>query len=251
MLILLQAVLGFDNLLYISMESKRVVESERQRVRRLGIGIAIVLRILLLFVLTQAIGYFQEAFVHVDTFAIRFALSGHALIVLVGGGFILYTAVKEIFHMLAPVDLEEREAAATQRTPAQAVTVIVLMNLVFSFDSILGAIALTKNFVTMAIAVVISGLLMIWLADRVSAFLQKNRMYEVLGLFVLLLVGVMLLSEGGHLAHLEFFEFPIEAMSKSTFYFVIAVLVVVDVVQGRYQKKLLAERNNRSMEIET
>ena len=62
----------------------------------------------------------------------------------------------------------------------------------------------------------------------------------MLGLFVLLLVGVMLLSEGGHLAHLSFFGHPIEAMSKSTFYFVIAVLVLVDVVQGRYQRKLLA-----------
>ena len=92
----------------------------------------------------------------------------------------------------------------------------------------------------MAAAVVISGLMMIWLADRVSTFLQKNRMYEVLGLFVLLLVGVMLLSEGGHLAHLSFFGHPVEAMSKSTFYFVLAVLIVVDVVQGRYQKKLLA-----------
>lgn len=242
MLILLQAVLGFDNLLYISMESKRVAEADRRRVRQLGIGIAIGLRIVLLFVLTQAIGYFQDAFLEIDTRPLHLALSGHALIVLAGGGFILYTAVKEIFHMLAPIDLEARDGAGTRRTPAQAVTMIVLMNLVFSFDSILGAIALTDNFVTMAIAVVISGVLMIWLADRVSAFLQKNRMYEVLGLFVLLLVGVMLLSEGGHLAHLEFFGHPVEAMSKSTFYFVLAVLVVVDVVQGRYQNKLLAER---------
>lgn len=240
MLTLLQAVLGFDNLLYISMESKRVAEGERQKVRRLGIGIAIVLRIVLLFVLVEAIGYFQDAFLHVDTHPLHFEMSGHALIVLLGGGFIVYTAVKEIFHMLAPVDLESIGDDKPKVSVARAVTMIVLMNLVFSFDSILGAIALTDRFVTMAVAVVISGLLMIWLADRVSNFLQKNRMFEVLGLFVLLLVGVMLLSEGGHLAHLSFFGHPVEAMSKSTFYFVIAVLVVVDIVQGRYQRKLLA-----------
>ncbi|MCA8966511.1 MAG: tellurium resistance protein TerC [Planctomycetes bacterium] len=240
MLILLQAVLGFDNLLYISMESKRVAPEERQRVRRLGIGIAIVLRIVLLFVLTKAIAYFQGAFLHLDTHAVHFELSGHALIVLAGGGFIVYTAVKEIFHMLAPGELGRDGDDGPRNSFAKAVAMIVVMNLVFSFDSILGAIALTDHFGVMAIAVVVSGLLMMWLADRVSAFLQKNRMYEVLGLFVLLLVGVMLLSEGGHLAHLAFFGHPIEAMSKSTFYFVLAVLVLVDVVQGRYQKKLLA-----------
>lgn len=240
MLILLQAVLGFDNLLYISMESKRVAEHERQRVRRLGIAIAIVLRIVLLFVLTRAIAYFQDAFVHVDSHALHFELSGHALIVLLGGGFIVYTAVKEIFHMLTPVQIGTAMQAGKPRSAGKAIAMIVLMNLVFSFDSILGAIALTDHFGVMAVAVVISGLLMIWLADRVSAFLQKNRMYEVLGLFVLLLVGVMLLSEGGHLAHLSFFGHPVQAMSKSTFYFVLAVLIVVDVVQGRYQKKLLA-----------
>ena len=244
MLTLLQAVLGFDNLLYISMESKRVVERERKRVRRLGISIAIVLRIVLLFVLTQAIKFFEDPFMHLETAPVHMALSGHALIVLLGGGFILYTAVKEIFHMLAPADISAHADGPAQVSVARAVTMIVLMNLVFSFDSILGAIALTDQFATMAVAVVISGLLMIWLADRVSRFLEQNRMYEVLGLFVLLLVGVMLLSEGGHLAELSFFGNAVEPMGKSTFYFVIAVLVHVDVVQGRYQKKLLAQQAN-------
>ena len=67
-------------------------------------------------------------------------------------------------------------------------------------------------------------------------------MYEVLGLFVLFIVGILLISEGGHLAHLKLFGYPIEPMAKSTFYFVIAILVVVDLVQSRYQKKLLAQR---------
>ena len=85
------------------------------------------------------------------------------------------------------------------------------------------------------------GLLMVLLAEQVAAFLARNRMYEVLGLFVLLLVGVMLMSEGGHIAHLAFFGYPIEPMAKSTFYFVVVALVIVDIIQSRYQKKLLAE----------
>ena len=238
-LILLQAVLGFDNLLYVSLESKRVPEPHQASVRRMGIGLAIALRIILLIVLVNLIESFGKTLFSLDNSFIHGSFDFHSLIVLLGGAFILYTAMKEILHML---HIEEDASAlrSSTRSVKEAVTWIVVMNLVFSFDSILGAIALTDRFATMAVAVVISGVLMIWLADRVSQFLQRNRMYEVLGLFVLLLVGVMLLSEGGHLAELSFFGHHIEPMAKSTFYFVIAVLVLVDVVQGRYQKKLLA-----------
>ena len=115
------------------------------------------------------------------------------------------------------------------------------MNLVFSFDSILSAIALTHNVWIMGIAIIASGLLMIWAADHVSNFLKKNRMYEVLGLFILFIVGILLVSEGAHLAHLHLFSYEIQPMAKATFYFVIGILVVIDIIQGRYQKKLLAE----------
>ena len=77
----------------------------------------------------------------------------------------------------------------------------------------------------MATSIIIGGLLMIWLSDRVATFIERNRMYEVLGLFILFIVGIMLLSEGGHLAHLKFFGYEITPMSKTTFYFVISVLV--------------------------
>ena len=80
---------------------------------------------------------------------------------------------------------------------------------------------------------------MIVLAEKVSAFLQKNRLYEVLGLFILFIVGIMLLSEGGHLAEIKIFGESIEAMNNTTFYFIIFVLIAVDVVQSSYQKKLL------------
>ncbi len=243
MLTLLQAVLGFDNLLYISIESKRVAEDKQTYVRRLGIGLAIGLRIVLLFVVMMAIGSLQHPFLSIDLDGI---VSGqfnvHSVIVLIGGGFIVYTALKEIMHMLSIEDIGHGMHKEKTRSVGAAVFWIVLMNLVFSFDSILSALALTDVFPVMATSIVISGLLMIWLADHVAEFLKKNRMYEVLGLFILFIVGIMLLSEGGHLAHIEFFGYAIEAMAKSTFYFVIGVLVLIDVVQGRYQKKLNAQR---------
>ena len=239
MLVLLQAVLGFDNLLYISLESKRAPEADRAKVRKMGIMIAIALRIVLLFALLQIIKLVQDPVIFIDADkVITGAFSIHSLIVLLGGVFILYTAVKEIWHML---ELEEQAHMDTEpKTVKQVVTMIVVMNLVFSFDSILSAMALTKVFWVMASAIVIGGVLMIWLADHVSAFLEKNRTFEVLGLFVLLIVGIMLLSEGGHLAHLHLLGAEITAMSKATFYFVIGVLVIVDLVQVKYKKNLLA-----------
>lgn len=240
MLILLQAVLGFDNLLYISLESKSAPEEKRKMVRTTGISIAIVLRIGLLFVLIHLIQYFQGTLFHIDTNWFHGKFNGHSLIVLFGGGFILYTAIKEIWHLvyLEEHDQEERKSESV----GKVITMIVIMNLVFSFDSILSAMALSDVFWVMAAAIVISGGMMIWLSDKVSTFLAKNRLYEVLGLFILFLVGVMLLSEGGHLAHLEFFGSEVTPMSKTTFYFVIAILVLIDIVQGKYQKKLLAKK---------
>ena len=80
---------------------------------------------------------------------------------------------------------------------------------------------------------------MIWLANRVSEFLQNNRMYEVLGLFILFVVGIMLQTEGGHQAHLHLFNHQITPMNKVTFYLVIGILILTDIVQPKYKKKLM------------
>lgn len=256
MLVMLQAVLGFDNLLYISLESKKAPVADQKRVRKVGILIAIGLRIVLLFLLVSIIDFFQEPFSfltgHVED-VVDFAFNGHSIIVLLGGGFIIYTAIKEIWHMIGVknLDTEVDGEVETKRTKSSNAVIasIVLMNLVFSFDSILAAIGLTSDienstsaFIVMAIAIVISGLLMLVLADRISVFLAKNRMYEVLGLFILFIVGIMLVTEGGHLAHLKLFGNEIVPMSKTTFYFVLTVLIITDVVQSKYQKRLLAEQ---------
>lgn len=239
----LETVLGFDNLLYISIEAKRVPTERQDFVRRWGIILAVGLRILLLFVVLQLISTFQEPLFHLNfaPFVVG-AVSGHSLIVLTGGVFLIYTALKEISHMMT---LEEHEHANTGRaakTVFNAMFWILAMNIVFSFDTVLSAVALTQNFIVMALAIVVSGVLMVWMADTVANFLKKNRMYEVLGLFVLLLVGIMLMSEGGHIAHLAFFGYDIQAMSKATFYFVLATMVLVEIAQGRYQRKLMQEK---------
>lgn len=258
MLILLQAVLGFDNLLYISLESKRAPKDKQSYVRKLGVGMAIFLRIALLYVLVALVGKLTKPFLVFGNEDSWFSgsVNFHSLIVLAGGAFIIYTAIKEIFHM-THIGEHEHSADSTQKSTNQVIFLIVVMNLVFSFDSILSAMALAQykiageggeiitkyHMPVMITAIVVSGLLMIWMADKVSNFLQKNRMYEVLGLFILFVVGIMLVTEGGHLAHLKLFGGYITPMTKSTFYFVIIILAITDVVQGRYQKKLLAEKD--------
>ena len=238
MLTLLQAVLGFDNLLYISLESKRAPKEKQAMVRRWGIGIAILLRIILLIILINIIQYFQDPILNINIHnIISSTLNLHSIIVLIGGVFILYTATREILHMMSLDNMEDDSPDA--QSIKKIIIWIVIMNLIFSFDSILSAMALTDIFVVMALAIIISGILMIWLADRVSEFLKKNRMFEVLGLFILFIVGIMLVTEGGHLAHLHLFNHEIIPMSKATFYFVIGILVLTDIVQKKYQKKLM------------
>ena len=243
MLILLQLVLGFDNLLYISLESKNAPPDKQAYARKIGIALAVILRIVLLFVLVSLIEKVQDPIfdLHIGKI-VHGSFNIHSIIVLLGGIFIIYTAIKEIWHMMALEESHESEKKNKQKSLASVITMIIIMNLVFSFDSILSAIALTDVFWVMATAIVIGGLVMIWLADRVSEFLAKNRMYEVLGLFILFIVGIMLITEGGHLAHLKIFGEEIVPMSKTTFYFILIILIIVDVVQGRYQKRLLVEK---------
>jgi len=263
MLLLLQAVLGFDNLLYISIESKRAPKEKQAYVRKLGIGIAVGARLVLLVFLTSIISAFTKPFLTFNQEGIiEGSLNLESVIVLFGGIFILYTAVKEIFHLIGTEDLHGNSDSHKSKSVALVISTIVFMNLVFSFDSILSAMALAQQPVLnesgvptgeteyvmwiMATAIIISGILMIVLADKVSEFLQKNRLYEILGLFILFIVGIMLISEGAHKAHLKFFGNEITPMTKTTFYFVISILVLIDIVQNKYQKKLIAKKQESS-----
>lgn len=153
--------------------------------------------------------------------------------------------------MLSVHDLEHDVDKKTYKSASQVIMLIVIMNLIFSFDSILSALAITDVFPILATAIIISGIAMLVLADGVTAFLNKNRMYEVLGLFILLIVGVVLLGEAGpaaaHAMHddnlqIKIFGYELLPMSKTTFYFSVIVLVLVEFVQSGYQRKLDLER---------
>ncbi|MGB0959440.1 MAG: TerC family protein [Halocynthiibacter sp.] len=256
MLCFLQAVLGFDNLLYISIESQRAPTAQQKAVRYWGIILAVALRVVLLFVMIKLIGALSEPFYVFDIKGIIEGGVNFATVVFVFGGvFIMYTAVKEIAHMLSVDHLDTDIEGGRGKSAMQVVMMIVLMNLIFSFDSILSALAITDVFPILAAAILISGAAMLLLADTVTEFLEKNRMYEVLGLFILLIVGVVLLGEAGpaaahamhdhHLA-IKVFGHEIIPMSKSTFYFAVLVLFAVEIIQSGYARKLDKERHGQS-----
>lgn len=257
----LQAVLGFDNLLYISIESKRAPVAQQKSVRMWGILIAVALRVVLLFVMIRLIDALSAPFYTFEWEGVLTGAVNFATVVFIFGGiFIMYTAVKEITHMLSIDHLDHDLGDKSGKSAFQVIALIVFMNLIFSFDSVLSALAITDVFPILAFAIILSGVAMLLLADGVTKFLEANRMYEVLGLFILLIVGVVLLGEAGQAAvhgvesmgvpheeakdlALKVFGQEIVPMSKSTFYFSIVVLVAVEIIQSGYSRKLNAERS--------
>ena len=121
MLIALEAVLGIDNLLYIAIESGRVEQKDRRRVQRIGILSAVVMRLVLLLLLIQLIALFQAPLFHLNLgSAVQGHFNGHSLIAMLGGGFIIYTAVREVWHMLAH-DVQQNESDKEFRKPLAAI----------------------------------------------------------------------------------------------------------------------------------
>jgi len=237
MLILLQAVLGFDNLLYIAIESNKVGDpQDARKVRKWGIALAVMLRIVLLFLIVKLFALLAEPLFNIGLGKfIEGEFTAQALITLVGGGFIIYTAIKEIHHLLQ-VDHIEHSVASVDAANIVDNAGVILGQFTGSIvdckaaliaDPIVGAVGCepTKTYQVplMVIAILLSGLAMILLADRVTEFLKKNRMYQVF-------------------FHLKLFGFPIDAMSKSSFYLVVGVLIVTDVLSNRYQKRLWAQK---------
>ena len=236
LLVLLQAVLGFDNLLYISQESKCVTANEQKILRRYSLYIAIFFRILFLFIFVKMIATFQSvlfSIVFPDIISVSFTL--HSLIFLFGGVVIIYTATKKISSLLIRGKRERRKPLSF----SHALLLIILMNLVFSFEAVVSMRALTDSLFMMLPAMLIGVALMAWFVEHISAFLKQYRRYEMLGLFVLFLVGIILVSEGGDLANFYLFGQAIEPMSKVTFYLIVVLIIIVDSVQGRYSKKRL------------
>lgn len=193
-LVAMEVVLGIDNLIFISILSNKLPEAERARARRLGIGAALIMRLLLL----ATVSYI----VHLTDPVIAVAglsFSWRDLILLAGGLFLVWKATKEIHHTVDPEDGKENIVGRTATlTLGGAIFQILLLDLVFSVDSIITAVGMTDHIAIMYIAVIVAVLVMLIAADPLARFIQANPTIVMLALGFLLMIGMTLIAEAFH-----------------------------------------------------
>ncbi len=233
----LEIVLGVDNIIFITIASNRLAEAEKPKARNIGLILAMLFRIILLFGISYLIALSKPVIeTHGDFFSL--ALSGQSIILILGGIFLLYKSVTEIHHKLeghGPEDNLEKKAVGNSL--AKAIVQITLINIVFSFDSILTAVGLTNDVMVMIIAVVVSVLIMMLFAGPVGNFVNKHPTIQMLGLSFLLLIGFMLIAEGAHLGHVSIAGNEVGVVPKGYLYFAIAFSLLVEFLNLRLRKK--------------
>ncbi len=193
-LIAMEVILGIDNLLFISILTNKLPEEQRQRARRIGIGLALIMRLVLLsliFVIVQLTQPIFTAFGH--------SFSWRDLILIAGGLFLVWKATKEIHHNVDPEPGHEDQVFDTSRatlTFGAAIAQIIALDLVFSVDSILTAVGMTEHVPIMMTAVLVSVFVMLVAADPLANFIAKHPTVVMLALGFLLMIGMTLIAEG-------------------------------------------------------
>jgi predicted tellurium resistance membrane protein TerC len=186
----LEVVLGIDNIVFISILSSKLPVSQQPRARRLGLGAAMLTRILLLFSISWVISLSRPLF---EVFAL--AISGRDLVLFGGGLFLIAKATYEIHDKLEGA---ERVARAVGASFAGVIVQIMLLDVVFSLDSVITAVGMVDDLAVMVLAVVVAVAFMMWFAEPVSSFVHRHPTIKMLALAFLLLIGVMLVAEGLH-----------------------------------------------------
>ncbi len=235
----LEIVLGVDNIIFISIASSKLRPEDQKKATNLGLLLAMVLRVILLFGISVLISM-REPFWHIDTKFITAGISGQSIILIIGGIFLLYKSVTEIHHKLEGVDEDHSTNHGNRQTLSNAIIQITLINIVFSIDSILTAVGMTNGLygalIIMIIAVIFSVIIMMLFANPVGRFVNKNPTIQMLGLAFLILIGFMLIIEGGHLAHLKILDSEIGAVPKGYLYFAIAFSLLVEFLNMKLRK---------------
>jgi predicted tellurium resistance membrane protein TerC len=233
----LEIVLGIDNIIFITIASNRLPEKEKPRARNIGILLAMVFRVLLLFGISYLIAM-SEPLLHIEGSLISGAISGQSLILFAGGLFLLYKSVTEIHHKLEGEGIQEAMSISPKRsTLVNVIIQISIINIIFSFDSILTAVGLSDNIMIMIIAVVLSVVIMMLFAGPVGRFVNEHPTIQMLGLAFLLLIGFMLMAEGAHLGHIKIPGSEVGAVPKGYLYFAIAFSLLVEFLNMRIRKK--------------
>ncbi len=236
---LIQIALGADNLIIITILANKLPVAQRKKAVYYGMLLAMVFRIILLLMVSYILQYATTVFYHLDMhltsgFSLVGALSGKAVVLLVGGLFLIWKGVKELRYKSKGSGHDGVKSVANFW---QVLAIIVGMNLLFSVDSILTVVGMTDIFLVMAGSVVISVFVMLFFASTISDYMTKNPDFEILGLFVLLLIGFVLILEGGHVAHLMVNGNAFPYIPQWIVIFILLLMFSVDLYQNFLERK--------------
>lgn len=240
----LEIILGIDNIVFISIAANKLPEHQRNKATNIGLVLAMLQRVILLFFVSFLIGL-SEPFYSIENEWLKMAISWQALILFAGGLFLIYKSTSEIREKVeTPSHDEEGVRSKIIKSLSQAITQILIIDFIFSADSILTAVGMTNGLhpnhnytlVLMIIAVVISIIVMIGFANPIRKFIDKHPSMQVLGLAFLILIGFMLITESAHLSHTEFFGASVGAIPKGYLYFAIAFSLFVEFLNYRTTK---------------
>lgn len=219
-LVLLEAVLGIDNVIFISILAAKLPQNQQRRARRIGLILAGIMRLALLGIITLIMQLNEPLLTILNK-----GFTGKDIILIAGGLFLLYKSVAEIYHK---TEGEAGDVSSKLKTTGFSAVVvqILIMDLVFSIDSIITAVGMVKELWVMYVAVILSVVMMLFAAVPISNFVNKHPAFKMLALAFLLLIGFSLIAEGWGL------EIP-----KGYIYFAMAFSFLVDILQMRMHRK--------------
>ena len=237
----LEIILGIDNIIFISIVTGKLPPEKRKSATKVGMFLAMFMRIALLFGISFLI-QMKKPWFYIDYSWFSAGVTGQSLILLLGGLFLIYKSTKEIHEKVEEKGEEEKEIKKTAAKSFQGVLLqIIMIDLVFSFDSILTAVGMTNGvegaLYIMVAAVIISVLIMMQFAVPVGNFVNRHPSIQILGLSFLILIGFMLITESAHLSNALIFGGHVTPVQKGYLYFAISFSLFVEFLNMKVDKK--------------
>ena len=219
-LIILEVILGIDNVIFISILADRLPAEQRDKLRYWGLGLAMLMRLVLLFFISWILKLDNTLFTFLEI-----PFSGKSLILILGGLFLLYKATKEIYHQTESPD-KDSPVHTKAKSFNQLLLEVILLDIVFSVDSIITAVGMVDELWIMYTAVIVTVVIMLIASKPISDFIKKHSSFKILALCFLMIIGVSLLGEGLQ------FHIP-----KGYIYFSMFFSFMVDIIQMRAGSK--------------
>lgn len=249
----LEIVLGIDNIVFIAIVANKLPKEKQRKATNWGLLLAMVQRIVLLFAVSLLVSL-REPFYTIELSWLHTGISGQSIILFCGGLFLLYKSTSEIHEKVEFPKHEEKQIKSKRiSTLPKALLQIILIDFIFSIDSILTAVGMTNNIsdnpkdalLLMVIAVIISILIMMIFANAIRSFIAQHPSIQLLALSFLILIGFMLIAEAAHLSETRIFNREVGAIPKGYLYFAIAFSLLVEFLNMRLKRKIAIAKEKK------